>query len=58
MLGHHTYHIYKDTSRKKLPLNFPITTNDITNTDSMFGPDLSGVRGNKKRKKQSWVEMG
>ena len=53
MTGHPTDHKYKDAASKKLPPNCPITTNDITNTDYMFGTDIAGVRGNKVRNKPS-----
>ena len=42
--------------RSKLLPNCPITTHDITNTNSMFLPDLAGVRGNILRKKPIRVD--
>ena len=44
MVGHPTDRKYKDMVSKTLLPNFPIPTNDITNANSMFGPNLSGVR--------------
>ena len=40
MVGHLTYRKYKDMASNKLLANFPITTHDITNADSMFGSNL------------------
>ena len=44
MAGHTTDRKYKDMVSNKLLPNLPITTHDTNNENSMFGPDLSGVR--------------
>ena len=46
MVGHSVYREYKDMVSNKLFPNFPITTHDIINENSMFGPNLAGVKGN------------
>ena len=56
MVVHPTDRKYKDTEGKKLLMDLPIITHDITNTNYMFGPDLSGVREKKLRNKPSRVD--
>ena len=41
----------------KLLLNLTITTHDTTNVNSMFGPNLADVRGNKVINKPGRLDM-
>ena len=57
MVEHPIDRKYNDMLIKKLLPNFPIATDEITNINSMFGPDLVCVRGKKVRNKPSRVDM-
>ena len=56
MVGNPIDRKYKDKASNKLLPNFPITPHDITNANSMFVPDLLGVKGNVVGNKPSMVE--
>ena len=47
LVGHTTDLKYKDMVSKKMLLDFPITTHDMTNKISIFRSDLTGARENK-----------
>ena len=55
MVRHPADREFKDMASNKLVPNCPITTHDISNENSMFGPELSGVKGKTPRKKPSKV---
>ena len=57
MVEHPIDRKYNDMLINKLLPNFPIATDEITNINSMFGPDLVCVRGKKVRNKPSRVDM-
>ena len=51
MVQYPTYRECKDMISNKLLPNYPITTHDITNVNSIFGPDLADLGGKIDRKK-------
>ena len=55
-MGHTKDPKYKDIASNKLLLNSHITTHEITNADSMFGPNLVGMRGKRARNNKSRTE--
>ena len=57
IFGHTKDPKYKDIASNKLLLNSHITTHEITNADSMFGPNLVGARGKKVGNKPSSVDI-
>ena len=56
MVGHPADREYKGVVSNKLLPDFLFTTNDITNANSIFGPNLAGVRVNRVIKKTSRVD--
>ena len=56
MVVHPIYRKYKDIVRNKGLPNFPITTYEITNANTMYGPNLSGVRGKTAVNKPNSVD--